>query len=68
MVTKLDQVRIKNVLDAIRVLEIRAERLEKSEDPHLKSLAKKILSLSEDDVVMELGMELASAEDGHPIG
>lgn len=67
MLAKLDRVRIKNVLDAMARLERAAERLEKSSDPYLRSLAKKLSSFAEDDVVMELGIELARDDDGKPV-
>lgn len=67
MLTKLDTVRIKNVLDAIQRLERAAERLEKSEDPYLKARAKTILAFAEDDIVMELTLELAREEDNEKV-
>ena len=66
MLTKLDRIRIKNLLDVLQKTEDAAERLGKSEDQYLKDVSRNLIEIIEDRS-MELGMMLAEDDDGKPI-
>lgn len=57
MHTKLDIIRIKNMLDTIERFEGQLERLGKSEDPYLQELSKRFTSQIE-EMQFELSMEI----------
>jgi hypothetical protein len=60
--TSLDHARLKNLFAAIEKAVDACERLDRSEDPLLKELARSLNSRLE-DMSMEIGMELADGED-----